>query len=526
MTAASQTTTPPASPTQATPVLELRGIDKRCGTTQANRGIDLVVQPGTIHAVVGENGAGKSTLLKIAYGLMRADAGSIRIRGEDIAIDRHRPADAIARGVGMVHQHFMLVGALTVAENLVLGHEPTRRGLLDLTRAEREIRTLSERFGLDVDPHKRVDELSVGEQQRVEILRVLWLGASVLILDEPTAVLTPGEVRSLFVVLRGLVAEGRTVVIITHKLDEVHTLADSVTVLRKGEVVALLPGNAPPEDIARAMVGRPVLLEVLEKAGDQRPPIRDEVILEVADLHVQGRGKEAVRGVSFVVRAGEILGFAGVEGNGQTELVEALAGLITPTSGKVVLGGQDLSRSSVDQRHRLGLGLVPEDRLTRGLVLDLDLIDNLHLGRLDEVRGRFGLDRERMRTRAETAIADHGISPADPDKLAGSLSGGNQQKVVLARELGRPGLRCLICAQPTRGVDIGAIELIYQRLLAARDAGLAIVLVSAELSELRALADRVAVLHRGAIVDVVAGPSLADPNELERVGRLMTGAAS
>ncbi len=501
-----------------TPALELRRIDRRCGRTQANDKVDLVVQPGTVHAIVGENGAGKSTLLMVAFGLMTADAGTIKIGGVEVARAKHRPADALARGVGMVHQHFMLVGSLTVAENLVLGHEPTKRGVLDLKTAAHSIQALSDRFGLAIDPARTVDSLSVGEQQRVEILRILWRGAQVLLLDEPTAVLTPGEVKRLFEVLRVLVAEGKTIVIVTHKLDEVSAIADRVTVLRKGKVVAELPGDAAHEDIARAMVGRPVLLEV------HKPEAAiGEVVLSVAGLCVTSTRKDAVADVSFEVRRGEIFGIAGVEGNGQSELVEALAGLRKAT-GAVRFGGHDVLRMSVAERHAAGIGHVAEDRHKRGLVLDMDITDNLHLGRLGEVSRPLALDRAAMRRRAEAAIAELDVSPADPSALLRTLSGGNQQKIVIARELGRPGLRCLVCAQPTRGVDIGAIELIYQRLLAARQVGLAIVLVSAELAELRALADRVAIMHRGRFVDVVAASALSDPNELDRIGRLMTGA--
>jgi len=507
------------SPSEATPALELHGIDRRCGITQANDKIDLIVRRGTVHAIVGENGAGKSTLMKIAYGLMRADAGTIAINGEAIARTRHRPADALARGVGMVHQHFMLVGSLTVAENLILGHEPTRHGVLDIARAEREIAALAERYGIVVDVRARTELLSVGEQQRVEILRILWLGASILILDEPTAVLTPGEVKRLFGLLKSLVAEGKTVVLVTHKLDEVHAIADRVTVLRKGKVVAELPGDSPPEDIARAMVGRPVLLDVPKAAATA-----GEVVLAVSGLSVAGRAREAVSEMSFEVRAGEIFGFAGIEGNGQSELIEALAGLRPATAGSVRLRGDDVTRASVGERQQRGLGLVSEDRHRRGLALEMTITENLHLGRLAEVSRPLRLDRAAMRARTAQAIAEYTIAPADPDAVVASLSGGNQQKIVLARELSRPSLRCLLCAQPTRGVDIGAIEIIYQRLLAARSAGVAIVLVSAELSELRALADRVAVLHRGRIVEIVAGASLANPDELERIGGLMTGA--
>ncbi len=503
-----------------TPALELRGIDRRCGRTQANDKVDLVVQPGTVHAVVGENGAGKSTLLKVAFGLMTADAGTIKIGGTDVVRGKHRPANALALGVGMVHQHFMLVGPLTVVENLVLGHEPTKRGVLDLKTAAVSIQALSDRFGLAIDPARTIDSLSVGEQQRVEILRILWRGASVLLLDEPTAVLTPGEVKRLFEVLRVLVAEGKTIVLVTHKLDEVSAIADRVTVLRKGKVVAELPGDAAHEDIARAMVGRPVLLSV------ERPEVAlGDVILSVSGLHVASAitRKDAVADVSFEVRRGEIFGIAGVEGNGQSELVEALAGL-RKASGMVRFSGRDVLKMTVAERHAAGMGHVAEDRHKRGLVLDMDITDNLHLGRLGEVSRALVLDRAAMRRRAEAAIAELEVSPPDPGALVRNLSGGNQQKVVMARELGRPGLRCLVCAQPTRGVDIGAIELIYRRLLAARGQGLAIVLVSAELAELRALADRVAVMHRGRFVAVVDAKVLSDPDELDRIGRLMTGA--
>jgi len=507
------------------PALELSGVTKRYGPVVANRDVDLTVSSGSVHAIVGENGAGKSTLMKVAYGQVRADAGRLALRGEDVPLARHSPAGSIARGVGMVHQHFMLVGPLTVAENLVLGREPRRGPLVDLRGASERIAELAGRFGLSVDPSARVEDLSVGEQQRVEILKVLWQGCDVLILDEPTAVLTPAEVRELFGVLRALVAEGRTVVLITHKLDEVADIADRVTVLRRGEVVGELEraGEEPlsTEAIARAMVGRPVLLEV-----DKAPAEPGEVVLVVEDLVVAGRGgRPAVRGVSFELRSGEVLGIAGVEGNGQTELVEALAGL-RPARGRVRLAGADVTAAPVAARNDRGLAHVPEDRHARGLVLELSVGENLLLGRQRELSRGPLLDRAACAEHAARLIGEFDVRPPDPDAAVGGLSGGNQQKVVVARELTRPGNRLLLCAQPTRGVDIGAIEQIHERIVAARDAGVAVLLVSAELSEIRALADRVAVVYRGRIVETLEGAALADQAEVERLGGLMTGAGA
>jgi len=502
--------------------LELRGICKRFGRVVANQEVDFRARRGTVHALVGENGAGKSTLMKIAYGCLRADAGEIALKGERIARERHSAGQAIRRGVGMVHQHFMLVGPLTVVENAVLGREPKRRGLLDLERAAGELTELSRRFGLDVDPRSRIEDLSVGQQQRVEILKVLWQGSDVLILDEPTAVLTPAEVRDLFAVLRGLVADGMTCVLITHKLDEVLAIADRVTVMRRGAVVEELEGEGlSAEQIARAMVGRPVLLEV-----ERAPAEPGDTVLEVEALEVSGRaGRPAVAGVSFSVRAGEILGIAGVEGNGQTELVEAIAGLRRATGGRIRIAGRDLGARSVRARARAGVAHVPEDRHARGLVLELSVADNLILGQQRDFSGRFGLDRDRIAARADALVDAFDIYPADPDAPARALSGGNQQKVVVARELALPELRLLLCSQPTRGVDIGAIELIHRRIIAARDAGLAVLLVSAELSELCSLADRVAVMYKGKLVNVFGADELAREDATERLGQLMTGAS-
>ena len=503
-----------------TPALELRNIRKAYGAVVANREVSLAVQRQSIHALVGENGAGKSTLMKIAYGHVRADAGEIWIKGERIA--RHSVPQAIARGVGMVHQHFMLVGTLTVVENVVLGQEPRRGGLLDLPRAAAQIRALSQKFGLDVDPGARVEDLSVGQQQRVEIVKVLWRGCDVVILDEPTAVLTPAEVRDLFVVLRGLVQDGMTVVLITHKLDEVLAIATRVTVMRRGERVAEHEAQGLTcEQIVHEMVGRPVeqhLARQAVRAGD--------AMLEIRELHVTGaRGTPALRGVDLTVRAGEILGVAGVEGNGQTELVEAIVGLRAVDRGTVAIAGTPITGEPVARRYRAGLAHVPEDRHDRALVLDYSIQDNLILGQQRDFVGAFDvLDRGRVRAYAERLIREFDIRPPDPDHVVRGMSGGNQQKLVVARELSRQRPLVLICAQPTRGVDIGAIEAIHRRMLEARDRGLAVLLVSAELSELRELSDRLVVLYKGQLVATLDRAQLATDDALDTIGAMMTGA--
>jgi general nucleoside transport system ATP-binding protein len=500
--------------------LELRHIMKAYGAVVANRDVSVRVARQSIHALVGENGAGKSTLMKIAYGHARADAGEIWIKGEHIA--RHSVAQSIARGVGMVHQHFMLVGPLTVVENVVLGQEPSRRGILDLERAAAEIRALSHKFGLDVDPTARVEDLSVGEQQRVEIIKVLWRGCDVLILDEPTAVLTPGEVRTLFSVLRGLVGSGMTVVLITHKLDEVLAIATRVTVMRRGERVAEYDiGQVTAAQIVQAMVGRPVQLQLNKTAGTFGEPL-----LEVRGLHVTGaRGIPALRGVDLTVRAGEILGVAGVEGNGQTELVEAIVGLRKVDRGTVSLLGAGITSVPVFRRYGAGLAHVPEDRHDRALVLEFSIRDNLILGQQRDFTTRVGmLDRRRVRGHADQLIRDYDVRPPDPAQVVAGMSGGNQQKVVVARELSRRGLAVLICAQPTRGVDIGAIEAIHRRMLDARARGLGVLLLSADLNELRSLSDRLAVLYKGEVVATLGADELAAENILDQVGCMMTGA--
>jgi ABC-type uncharacterized transport system ATPase subunit len=503
------------------PALELRNIAKTYGAVVANRDVSVKVERRSIHALVGENGAGKSTLMKIAYGHVRADAGEIWIKGEHIA--RHSVSQSIARGVGMVHQHFMLVATLTVVENVVLGREPSRLGLLDLERAASEIRKLSQKFGLDVDPDARVEDLSVGQQQRVEIVKVLWRGCDVIILDEPTAVLTPAEVRDLFTVLRGLVKDGVTVVLITHKLDEVLAIATRVTVMRRGERVADYEAEGLTADqIVQAMVGRAVQQHI-----DKQPARFGEPMLEVRDLHVTGaRGNLALRGVDLAVRAGEILGIAGVEGNGQTELVEAIVGLRDVDRGTVSIRNQAITEEPVFRRYGAGLAHVPEDRHDRALVLDYTIQDDLILGQQRDFVGSFDvLDRGRVRQHADRLIREFDIRPPDPGQVVRGMSGGNQQKLVVARELSRRAPSVLICAQPTRGVDIGAIEAIHRRMIEARDRGLAVLLLSAELSELRSLSDRLAVLYKGQIVATLDQEQIAADDALDRIGAMMTGCA-
>ncbi|ACY19202.1 ABC transporter ATP-binding protein [Haliangium ochraceum] len=503
--------------------LELRGISKRYGAVQANDDVDLRVGRGTVHALVGENGAGKSTLMKIAYGHVHADAGEILIKGTKVT--RHAPAQSIRHGLGMVHQHFMLVKPLTVVENAVLGREPTRLGgLLDLGSAARKLAELSARFGLDVDPHARIEDLSVGQQQRVEILKVLFQGCDVLILDEPTAVLTPGEVRDLFEVLRGLVADGMTIVLITHKLDEVLAIADRVSVMRRGKMIEEMDRDESlrAEDIARAMVGRPVLERV-----EKTPAKVGGAVLEVEELVVPGRrGVVAVQGISFAVRAGEIVGVAGVEGNGQTELVEALLGLCEIDSGTIAMRTHDVTGASVYERYSAGMAHVPEDRHDRALVLDYSVRDNLILGQQRAFSGALGLlDRKRIRSYADELVESFGVRPEDPSLQVRGLSGGNQQKVVVAREMSRQKPALLICAQPTRGVDIGAIEAIHRRMIEARDQGLAVLLVSAELNELQALSDRLLVMYKGRVVACLTADEIAADGARDRIGALMTGAS-
>ena len=532
----------------------LSGIFKSYGAVPANRGASLDVAAGEIHALVGENGAGKSTLMRMLAGLFPPDAGRIEVNGRDVT--GWSTADAIRAGVSMVHQHFMLIPTLTVAENVILGREPMRGWSLDMAKALIEVRTVAEESGFRVNVHERVRDLSVGEAQRVEILKALFRGARILILDEPTAVLSPPEVQELWRVLRSLRESGGTIVLITHKLDEVMAVSDHVTVMRHGETVAtMLTTETTPAAIARAMVGRDVDLVMVssarrapplpsrpsravpggaaplarsplpaaEGASRRRPTATASLTpLLVQSLTVKGpRRERRVTDVSLSIAPGEILGIAGVEGNGQTELVEAIAGLRAVASGRIALGDRDITTLDVRRRAALGLAHIPEDRQRRGLVLDYSVADNLILGRQASFAHRPAgrLDRRRILVNARDCLARFDIRPADPALPARALSGGNQQKVIIAREMGGD-FSVLLASQPTRGVDVGAVEFIHAQLRAARDAGKAILLVSAELAEILALADRVAVMYRGRIVGLMP----RDEASVETIGPLMTGA--
>ncbi|NTU71122.1 MAG: ABC transporter ATP-binding protein [Coriobacteriia bacterium] len=502
------------------PVLELRGITKRFPGVLANEDVSVSVSPGEVVALLGENGAGKSTLMNVAYGLLAADAGEIAVDGKVVQI--RMPRDAINLRIGMVHQHFMLVEPLTVTENIVLGMEPVRKGFgaIDRATARAKVVQISERYGLKVDPDARVMDLSVGMQQRVEILKALYRDARILILDEPTAVLTPQEVSELFEIVRELVAEGLAVVIITHKLDEVMAFSDKIVVMRMGRVVGeTTPSQSTEQSLARMMVGREVVLRV-----EKQPSTPGDVRLEVRDLNVlDDRKLEALKGVSLQVRSGEIVGIAGVDGNGQGELVEAIVGLRRPTSGTVTLNGKDITHAPPDATIAAGVSHVPADRHRRGLVLDFDLVENMILGDHDRAPfAKFGiLDRAAMQRVAAERIAEYDVRTPSEHVLAANLSGGNQQKLVLARELGRdPEL--LIAAQPTRGLDVGAIEFVHRRILAERDAGKGVLLVSMELEEIESLSDRILVMYEGRVVAEFAGGAVSK----EELGVYMTGGSS
>jgi general nucleoside transport system ATP-binding protein len=502
--------------------LELRGITKRFGSLVANDHVDLVVQPGEIRALLGENGAGKTTLMNVLYGLMQPDEGEILLDDRQVAI--HSPRDAIRAKIGMVHQHFMLVPVFTVAENVTLGSEPVRKGplglpsfgLLDRRTARRDVLTLSERFGLRVDPDALVEELPVGVQQRVEIIKALLRDAQVLVLDEPTAVLTPGETEDLFRIMRELREGGRSIIFISHKLKEVQAIADTITVIRRGKVVGERPPTTTTTELASLMVGRSVQLRV-----SKEPARPGDVVLDVQDLSVEGeRGEKSVRDVSFQVRAGEILGVAGVQGNGQTELCEALIGL-RPATGSVLLDGTDLSHAPTRARLHAGIGYVPEDRSEDGLVADFSVADNLVLDVYDQPPYASGLalNLDAIRESAVSRIEEYDVRTQSVQTPAGTLSGGNQQKVVVAREMSRD-VKLLMVSQPTRGLDVGSIEFVHKRLVAERDAGVAVLIVSSELDEIYALADRIAVMYEGKIV-AFCPPTISE----QELGLLMAGSA-
>jgi len=497
--------------------VRLDGITKRFPGVLANDQVDLAVERGTVHALLGENGAGKTTLMNVLYGLYRADEGEIFVDDEPRTF--HSPRDAIDAGVGMIHQHFMLVDPMTVTENIVLGNEPRKWGglVVDRGRAREEVAALGERYGFAVDPDAVIEEVSVGVQQRVEILKALYRGADVLILDEPTAVLTPQEVDELFAVFEELTAQGKTIIFITHKLGEAMPAADQITVLRDGENVGTVAAaGTSREELAELMVGREVLLEVAKEPADVGDTVLDVSSLSVTD----DRDIETVSGLSFEIRAGEIFGIAGVDGNGQAELVEAITGLRFPESGQIAYDGRDITTASRRERIDAGMAFIPEDRHERGLVMEFDLVDNGILGSQHAAPFAAGgrIDWDRSRGHATDVIEAYDVRPPNADVSAASLSGGNQQKFIVGREFERdPGL--VVAMHPTRGVDIGSTEFIHERLLDLRAAGKAVLLVSSKLDEVRVLSDRLGVIYEGELVDVFD----PDGTTEEEIGLLMAG---
>ena len=512
--------------------LELRGITKVFGPLVANDHIDLVVEPGEIHALLGENGAGKSTLMNVLYGLYDPDDGQILL--DDRPVDFAGPGDAVRAGIGMVHQHFMLVPVFTVAESVALGYEPVHKALevrgttvvdvdtniLDLKKARQKVREISDRFGFHVDPDAVIEDLPVGVQQRVEIIKALSREAQVLILDEPTAVLTPQETDELILIMGELKAAGTSIVFITHKLREVRAIADRITVIRRGKVV----GEASPEstetELASLMVGRSVSLAV-----DKTPPSTNDRSLTVSDVTVLQGATPVVDRVSFTVRGGEILAIAGVQGNGQTELAEVILGLAEAAAGSITLEGKELRGLSVRQRLRAGIGFVPEDRSTDGVVASFSIAENLVLDLYDTPEFARGpsMSPAKVAANAEQRTAEFDVRHTHVSDPISTLSGGNAQKVVLAREMSRP-LKLLVASQPTRGLDVGSIEFVHQRIVAERDRGTPVLIVSTELDEVISLADRVAVMYRGKIVGIIdaaeAGPGGIDRDVL---GLMMAG---
>lgn len=497
------------------PVLELRGITKTFPGVKANQDINLTLEKGEIHALLGENGAGKTTLMNILYGLYRPDEGEILIN--DQKVDIKGPNDAITRGIGMVHQHFMLVPVMTVTENVMLGNEPIKNGLfLDREKVSKRIRAISDQYGLEVDPEAYVKDLPVGIQQRVEIIKVLYRQADILIFDEPTAVLTPQEVDGLIKIIRSLIASGKSLIFITHKLKEVLEVADRITVLRLGKVVgSAIPGQVDEQKLAEMMVGREVNLVVDKKIAEP-----GAAVLEIKDLYVPDeRGNPSVNGLNLDVRAGEVVGVAGVQGNGQTELVYALTGLLPIKSGSIHLSGRDIHKCTPRQIIEQGVAHVPEDRQKHGLVLSFPLLDNMVLCTYYKPPFAKGVNMQ------DKPIANNGTELVKQFDVrtpsifvpASTLSGGNQQKVIVAREFSRP-IKLLIASQPTRGLDVGSIEYIHSRIIQKRDEGTAVLVVSSELDEIIALSDRIAVMYRGRIVDILPAGATK-----EHLGLLMAG---
>ncbi len=497
--------------------IELRGITKRFGSFTANDRIDLVVEPGEIHCLLGENGAGKSTLMNVIFGQLQPEEGEIVIDGETIKFANS--GEAVRRGIGMVHQHFMLVPVFSVAENVVLGFEPTKSfDRLDRKKAADEIRRVSKEYGLEVNPDAVIEELPVGLQQRVEILKALSQDAELLILDEPTAVLTPQEIEALMAIMRSLAKAGKSILFITHKLKEVRAVGDVITVIRQGRVVGSVPPTTSEAELATMMVGRDVKLTVTKEAaapGDE--------VLEIRDLVVRDdRGLAVVNGVTLNVRAGEIMALAGVQGNGQTELVEALAGMRRIESGTITVRGRDVTNNKPREMLDEGLGHIPEDRQRNGLVLSMSVADNLVLNTPRRApfarRGTRNLDAVEQNARQQ--VKDFDIRTTSTRELVSSLSGGNQQKVIVARELSRP-LAFLVASQPTRGLDVGSIEYVHRQIVNQRNEGLGVLIVSSELDEVFALGDRIAVMHEGRITGVVDATT-----SRETIGLMMAGASS
>ena len=500
------------------PVLEVRGVTKTFPGVIANEDVDLTLHQGEIHCLLGENGAGKSTLVNVVFGLYQPDAGTIHVRGEQVQLTG--VADAIEHGIGMVHQHFQLIPVFTVAENIILGNELTNGPLLDLNEARRRIRDLGERYGLDVDPDAKVGDLSVGEQQRVELVKALFREADILILDEPTAVLTPGEVDDFFAVVASLVEQGKSIIFITHKLREVLAVADRITVLRNGRVAGTAdPKTATQQSLANLMVGRDVVFQVEKGEAEAGKPV-----IVVRDLVVEDeRGVQTVNGFSAEVRAGEIFGVAGVEGNGQRELVEAVTGMRSKMAGRVEMLGRDVTKWKPRKITELGVAHIPEDRGKHGLVGPYSVADNLVLNRYYDApfARRMVRNRAAIRAEAEQLVEQFDVRTPGIDVPVDNLSGGNKQKVIVARELSH-AVRVLIAAQPTRGLDVGSIEFIHNQIIALRDQGAGVLLVSAELDEILSLSDRIGVLYRGRLVGLFEGKEATR----EQLGYLMATGAS